>query len=127
MTETPQTPEPAPAGAQAPAPAGGESAGPGNGLGIASLVLGIVAAVIALIPVCGVIAFGPAVVGLVLGVINVVLRGKANLPKGVGIAGIILNIAAIAFILAYLYVILPQAAEAVKETIESIETQPSTL
>ena len=126
MTETPQTPEPTPGGPQVPAPAaGGLQAGPGNALGIASLILGIVAAVIALIPVCGVIAFAPAIVGLVLGVINVVLRGKANLPKGVGMAGIILNVAAVVFILAYVYVILPQAVEAVKEGIETLPTQPA--
>lgn len=124
MTETPQTPEPAPAEAQAPAPAGGEAAGPGNGLGIASLVVGIVSAVIALIPGCGAIAFVPAIVGLVLGVINVVLRGKANLPKGVGMAGIILNVAAIVFILAYLYVIIPWMADKVVDVAEKL---PKTL
>lgn len=118
MTETPQTPEPAP---QEPAVAAAP-AGPGNGLGIASLVVGIVSAVIALIPACGAIAFLPAIVGLVLGVINVVLRGKANLPKGVGMAGIVLNVAAIVFILAYIYVIIPWLADKAKDVVDKIPT-----
>ena len=104
MTETPQTPEPAPAEAPAPAPPAGEQkAGQGNGLGIASLVVGVAAAIVAFIPLCGAIAFVPAVVGLILGIINVVMRGKANLPKGMGIAGIILNILAIVLIVVWVY------------------------
>lgn len=121
MTETPQTPEPAPAEAQAPAPAAGEKAGPGNGLGIASLVVGIVAAIIGMIPLCGAIAFVPAVVGLILGIINVKARGKANLPKGVGMAGIILNIAAVAFILLYLFVF-TAGAPAVVDAVDKLPT-----
>jgi len=123
MTETPQTPAP-----QEPAPAPAP-AGPGNALGIASLILGIVAAVIALIPVCGTIAFAPAVVGLILGIINVKGRGKANLPKGVGMAGIILNVAAVAFIVIYLVIFAaaaPKVGEAVREGIEALPTQPAT-
>lgn len=121
MTETPQTPAP-----QEPAPA---QAGPGNALGIASLILGIVAAVIALIPVCGAIAIAPAVVGLILGIINVKGRGKANLPKGVGMAGIILNVAALLFIVVYLVIFAaaaPKVGEAVREGIEALPTQPAT-
>ncbi len=80
----------------------GAKAGSGNDMGIASVIAGIVALIIALIPMCDMIAFSPAFafapafVGLILGVINVMMRGEENLPKGVGNAGIMLNIAAMA-------------------------------
>lgn len=60
-------------------------------MGIASMILGIVALVVSFIPFCGVWAVIPAVVGLILGIVDVVLRGKRNEGKGMGIAGVVLN------------------------------------
>ena len=45
-------------------------------MGIAALILGIISIVIALIPVCGSIAFVPALVGLILGIVDTVKKGK---------------------------------------------------
>jgi len=70
-------------------------------MGIAAMVIGIISAILAFIPFCGYIAFVPAVVGLILGIIDVSMKSKKNLPKGQGVAGIILNAIAIVIIFVY--------------------------
>ncbi|MFR8104210.1 MAG: DUF4190 domain-containing protein [Clostridia bacterium] len=60
-------------------------------MGIAALVLGIVSALIAFIPFCGVIALIPALVGLILGIIDLVKKNKSGDKKGMTIAGTILS------------------------------------
>lgn len=67
-------------------------------MGIASMVIGIVAAVLCWIPFCNYWAFIPAVVGLVLGAIEMKKKKTANEPRGMAVAGVVLNIVAIAFI-----------------------------
>ncbi len=64
----------------------------GNGMAITSLVLGIVSAAIGWIPVCGLVALGPAIVGIVLGCLGL----KSARYRGLAIAGIILSIIGIA-------------------------------
>jgi hypothetical protein len=63
----------------------------GNGLGIAALVLGLVAALVAFIPVVGIfLLWVPALVGLILGIIAL-----AKNPKKVfGLIGVILAVVA---------------------------------
>lgn len=63
------------------------------------MVLGIVTVVISFIPACGVIAFWPAIVGFILSIVDVVQKSKKGQPKGMGIAGIVLNAVALAFAL----------------------------
>lgn len=67
-------------------------------MGIAGLVLGIIVLIIGWIPLVGVVGFIMATVGLVLSIVDVVKKHKANNPnKGPGIAGIIIS--AIAFVI----------------------------
>lgn len=67
-------------------------------MGIAGLVLGIIALLIGWIPGISILAVIMAIVGLVLAIVDVVKKSKANNPnKGPGIAGIIVS--AIAFII----------------------------
>ncbi len=67
-------------------------------MGIAGLVLGIIALIIGWIPLVGVVGFIMAIVGLVLSIVDIVKKHKANNPnKGPGIAGIIIS--AIAFVI----------------------------
>lgn len=68
-------------------------------MGIASMIIGIIAAVLGFIPLCNYFAAIPAGVGFVLGIVDVVLKSKKGEPKGMGIAGIVLNAFAIALIL----------------------------
>ena len=70
-------------------------------MGVAALVLGIVSVIIALIPFCGTIAFIPAVIGLILGIVDTVQKSKKQEKKGLAIAGIVLNAIAIVFIAIY--------------------------
>lgn len=67
-------------------------------MGIASMVIGIVSAVLGFVPFCNYFAFIPAVVGLVLGIVDVVMKSKKQLPKGQAIAGVVLNSSAIVLI-----------------------------
>ena len=70
-------------------------------MGVAALVLGIVSVVIGFIPFCGTWALIPAIVGLVLGIIDWVKKKKANQPKGKAIAGTICSGVAIVIILVW--------------------------
>ena len=65
-------------------------------MGVASLVLGIVAIVISFIPCLGIYALVPSIIGLLLGLIGIVSASKANPPKskGLAIAGLVLSIIA---------------------------------
>ena len=101
-------------------------------MAVASLVLGIVSIIIGFIPFCGVIAFVPAVVGLILGIVALV---KANKPvevvegveppkskKGLSIAGIILSGIAVVVILFWNIVVaglLAAGTQAVGEAVSS--------
>lgn len=74
----------------------------GENMGVASLVLGIVSVIFAFVPFCNTIAFIPAVIGFVLGIVEVVLKGKKQEPKGMGIAGIVLNACALVLIIIWI-------------------------
>lgn len=74
-------------------------------MGIASMIIGIIAAVLGFIPFCNYFAAIPAGVGFILGIVDVVLKSKKGEPKGMGIAGIVLNAIAIALILLWTLVI----------------------
>lgn len=95
-------------------------------MGIAAIIIGIISAILAFIPVCGVIAFLPAVVGIILGIVDVVQKGKKQLPKGIGIAGIILNVVAILIIAGWLIFIRANAdtiGERMKTAVEQVQKQ----
>lgn len=70
-------------------------------MGIAALVLGIVSIILSFIPFCGIIAVVPAIIGLILGIVEVVKKSKAGENKGMGIAGIILTALAIVITIVY--------------------------
>ncbi len=74
-------------------------------MGVASLVLGIISIIIGIIPFCGIIALIPAIIGFILGIVDTVVKSKKNLPKGVSIAGLILSILAIIFIIGYFIIV----------------------
>ena len=60
-------------------------------MNIASLVLGIVSLLFSFVPYCNYFVIIPAVIGLILGIIDVSQKSKLEMPKGMGIAGIVLN------------------------------------
>lgn len=80
--------EPAAAAATTPAPAKS-----GNGLGIAALILGILAMIVAFIPLVGIfLIWVPALVGIALGITALV---KKNAKKILAIIGLALSVIAI--------------------------------
>jgi len=79
-------------------------------MGIASMVIGIIAIILAFIPFCGFIFLIPAVIALILGIVDVAVKAKRNLPKGCGVAGIVLNSVAIIIIVLYTLVFSAGAA-----------------
>ena len=68
-------------------------------MGVASLVLGIVSIIIGFIPFCNIIAFLPAITGIILGIVEIVTKSKKSEPKGMGIAGTVVSAIAIVFII----------------------------
>ena len=68
-------------------------------MGLAAMIIGIIAVVLGFIPFCGYFALLPAIVGLILGIVDVKQKSKAQQPKGQGMAGIVLNAVAIIVIL----------------------------
>ena len=74
-------------------------------MGIASLILGIVSIVVGFIPFCGIIALVPAIIGLILGIVETIRCSKKKEPNGKGIAGIVLSTLAVVFILFWVLVV----------------------
>jgi|GEM_PF-2096916 len=58
---------------------------------VASLVIGIISAIVGFIPCVNVLVFLPALAGLILGIIAFRKNRAADLPAGVALTGIILN------------------------------------
>ncbi|MFO7871290.1 MAG: hypothetical protein R6V03_07660 [Kiritimatiellia bacterium] len=90
-------------------------------MGIAALIIGIVAVVLGFIPFCGWFALLPAVVGLALGIAEISVKSKKEQPKGMGIAGLVLNGVAIVVILVWTLVIAAGATKAAKEAKAEME------
>ncbi|MWV48908.1 hypothetical protein GRS96_06405 [Rathayibacter sp. VKM Ac-2803] len=90
-----------------PEPTPGQGPGPtpaktGNGLGLASLIIGVLALVGAVIPIVNYVSGFVAFIGLVLGIVALFLK---NRTRGTAIAGVILNAVALilSIILAIVY------------------------
>ena len=83
MDETTQTTPPV-----APVP----SPNAGKGLGIAGLILGILAAVISFIPCLGTWAVVPGIIAIILSAVSLSQANKAGASKGLAIAGLVCGI-----------------------------------
>lgn len=73
-------------------------------MGIAALVLGIISIIIGFIPLCGSIALLPAIIGLILGIVDTVQKSKKGEKKGVSIAGLVLSAIAVAVIIFWVFI-----------------------
>ena len=60
-------------------------------MGIAALILGIVGLIVSFIPFCGMVAFLPCLVGLGLGIADIVVKSRNHKGKAMGIVGTVLN------------------------------------
>ena len=84
-------------------------------MGVAALVLGIISVIISFIPFCGTWAIIPAIVGLVLGIIDWVKKGKTGEAKGKAVAGTICSGVAIVIIIVWWLIFGMAANKAAKE------------
>lgn len=91
----------------------------GQGLGIGSLILGIVGLIVAFIPCFGWFALLFSLVGIVLGFIGLSQAKKGNGKKGLNIAGIVLSV--LATILVVVWVVLFASAAS---TLEDLSQDP---
>ncbi|MEG0873198.1 MAG: DUF4352 domain-containing protein [Clostridia bacterium] len=67
-------------------------------MGISALILGVVSLSISLIPFCGIIGLLPAIVGLVMGILDIIKQKKQKESKSKGIIGTVLSSLAIIYI-----------------------------
>lgn len=77
------------------------------------MVIGIVALIFSFIPCVGQWALLPAIVGLILGALDMVQKKKLGQPRGMAIAGLVLNIITIVISCWWIY-----AAYAVRGAME---------
>lgn len=73
-------------------------------MGVAALVLGIISIIIGFIPLCGSIALLPAIIGLILGIVDTIQKSKKGEKKGVSIAGLVLSAIAVAVIIFWVFI-----------------------
>ncbi|HEX2936760.1 MAG TPA: DUF4190 domain-containing protein [Bacteroidales bacterium] len=94
----------------------------GQGLGIAGLVLGIIALIISFIPCLGIWALVPGIVAIVLSFIALSQANKANASKGLIIAALIVSILATIIAGVWGYVI-KKSYSSVKSAVEMMDTK----
>jgi len=81
-------------------------------MGVASLVIGIISLVVGFVPFCGTWAMIPAVVGLILGIVDAAMKSGRKQPKGMSIAGVVLNSLAMLIIVVWWVLALSAAKQA---------------
>ena len=94
-------------------------------MGVAALILGIVSIIVGIIPFCGAVAFVPAVIGLILGIVDTVQKNKNGEKKGMSIAGIVLNALAVLFIAFWIFVFGAAIANADPNNVNAILNEVS--
>ena len=97
-------------------------------MGIASLVIGIIGISISFIPFVNYIVLIPAIVGLIVGIVDVAKKSKIkDAKKGEGIAGIVLNSVSIFIIIVWTFIcifLISSIAPYVHNKIEEINIDP---
>jgi hypothetical protein len=108
-------------------PGGPDGAAPKKGLALTSMILGIVAVVLCLVPIINNLAFVIALVGLVVGIIALVQISKGKQQgKGMGIAGLVMAVVAIiGVILSQLFYasVLDDVSDAIDDAQQQIEQE----
>ena len=90
-------------------------------MGVASLVLGIISLIIGFIPLCGSIALVPAIIGVILGIVDIVSKSKKGEKKGTSIAGLILSAIATLIIIFWVFGVFVFGVAATKADLNEVE------
>lgn len=104
-----------------PVPPGGTVEKQPNGVGLAALIVGIVAAVFAIVPLLSFIAWLPAIAAIVLGIVGLVLKNRKRLTAWLGLG---LGIVAWAVAIVVSIASVAGVAGAISEGIESASAAP---
>ena len=76
------------------------------------MIIGIIGVIASFIPCVGMFSLIPVIVGFILGIVDTVMKGKHHLPRGMSIAGVVLNAIALLIIIVQVFVISASAAAA---------------
>ena len=93
-----------------PEPAAEHAPKRGNGFAVTALVLGIIAVVLAFIPVVNIVSFVLAALAIIFGIVGLISSGKRHAGKGMSITGIVLGVVALALAI-IMYVLVLQAVD----------------
>lgn len=94
----------------------------GKGLGMAGMIIGIVALVWACIPYVGAAAWWMALVGLILSVVAFFMaKNGGNTKRGGIVAGIILNVVALGLAIMWAYMLVSAVSDGL-EGLENLDT-----
>ncbi len=80
-------------------------------MGVASLIIGIIAFLVSFIPLVGFLGAILAFVGLILGIVGTVQKAKAGESKGASITGVVFNCLAFVICIVWLLVFAEAADE----------------
>lgn len=94
-------------------------------LAIVALVLGIVAIVISFIPCVGLLAFIPAVLGGIFGLIGLIMALRAKAGVGIAVAGMILSVLSVIWVPLCIFVILGGSFAAISSLVPADILKPS--
>lgn len=96
-------------------------------MGIASFVIGLVCLILS--PFLSVFLILPALLALILGIVDTVIKSKKKLPKGLSIAGIVLSTIALAvcvLIVVFAVYIYTNASDAISNSLSNLEDEIKT-
>jgi predicted membrane protein len=106
------------------------SSNAGQGMGIASLIIGILAFITAFIPCFGLIAILLGVIAIIFGAIGYSQAKKGNASKSLPITGLIFGIVATGFVIIWILVVVGtigtaalSAKDEISNAIDSIEVE----
>lgn len=93
-------------------------------MGIASFVIGLICLILS--PFLSVFLILPAILALILGIVDTVLKSKKKLPKGLSIAGIVLSTIALAIcilIVVFAVYVYNNASDAISSSLTNLESE----
>lgn len=93
-------------------------------MGIASFVIGLICLILS--PFLSVFLILPALLALILGIVDTVIKSKKKLPKGLSIAGIVLSTIALAIcilIVVFAVYVYNNASDAISSSLTNLESE----
>ena len=93
----------------------------GRGMGVAALVLGIIAAILSFVPCVNIFAILPGLLSIIFGGVGMSQAKKAGTPSGLPTAGLILGILSIVISITVYFVVAANAASEIDKVLENYE------